>query len=120
MAQGLYFIAGDGEAAEQLANSYRAQGWLAAAGACSEPDLLDKMLVSKPVAAIFSLAGDSAPTARLLASRIVAEPSIERPLVVFIGGDTHEIDAARHDVPYAVFVSAEELPWVLKHLSYKA
>jgi hypothetical protein len=54
-----------------------------------------------------------------LAKAMLGDPDLPRPLLVFVGGSNELAERIKSDVPFGVFVAADELTWVLKHLVYK-
>jgi len=119
MVDTLFFVHADDSAAADLAAHYSALGWNVSTSGPLATDAMDKVASSNPVAAVFCLTGDYVAEVHALAARILGDGRVRRPLMVFVGGSDEEIGLARGDTPYAVFVSQEELPWVLKRLVAK-
>jgi|GEM_PF-3502438 len=119
MVDTLFFVHPDEDAAADLAAYYSALGWNVATSGPLATDALDRVALSNPVAAVFCLTGTCIDEVHALAGCILGDDRLRRPLMVFVGGSDEEIAMARSDTPYAVFVSQEELPWVLKRLVAK-
>lgn len=119
MADTLFFVHPDDTAAAQFAARYGARGWNVATCDPRAADALDRMASADPVAAVFCLVSGSAFEAEQLAARVLSDGRLRRPLMVFVGGFAEEVESARGHVPFGVFVSEDELQWVLKRLVAK-
>ena len=119
MAESLFFVHDDPSVAEEIAAPYRASGWDVACANPSDADVLERMVEAQPLATIFCLDGCRMDAASDLAREVGSDPRCLRPLMVFLGGDTDSVARARSEVPVGLFVRPSELPWMLKHLTYK-
>lgn len=119
MATALFFVYKDLVAADQIAAPYRARGWSVEIEDPDADDALERMESAQPLAAVFGLDPAPADSVVAFAHDVVDDSHLHRPLMVFLGGDADAVDAAKHAVPYGVFVRPEELGWVLKHLDAK-
>lgn len=120
MVDTLFFVHPDGIAAEEIAGRYRTRGWEVSVCAPDASDALDRIAQTRPVAAVFCLDGDCADDVRALAENVLGDSRLFRPLMVFVGGSPDDIAQARAMMPFGVFVSEDELPWVLKRLAIKS
>lgn len=120
MVDTLFFVHPDRQSAEQLAGSYRDNGWQVAICQPSAPDALDRIAESRPVAAIFCLDSDCSDAMRSLAEKVLGDARLLRPLMVFVGGSPDDVAQSRAMMPFGVFVRPDELPWVLKRLAIKS
>lgn len=116
MVDTLFFVHSDERAAEELADTYRGRGWNVSVAAPDAADALQRLETAAPVAAVFCLDDDCAAEVNALAEKVVADPDIKQPLMVFVGGNPAAVEYARSLAPYGVFVRQDELPWVLKRL----
>lgn len=120
MPDTLFFVSDDVVLCESLAQPYREHGWHTEQVLPGDPESLQRLAESRPLAAICILDGPSAEAVCAFAESVVADPRVLRPLMVFVGGSAEDIAVAKVSMPFAVFVRAEELPWVLKHLAFKS
>lgn len=120
MVDTLFFVHQDTQAAEQIAEQYKARGWEVSVCEPDASDALDRIAESRPVAAIFCLDGECADEVRRLAEEVLGDSRLFRPLMVFVGGTPDDIAQARAMMPFGVFVREDELPWVLKRLAVKS
>jgi len=115
----LFFAHCDEAAADALAAVYRGRGWSTVVSAAHAPDAVEQVSAAQPVAAVFCLDGECVDEVNALAAKIVGNPDCGNPLMLFVSGSPDDVVKARSIAPYGLFVSAEELPWVLKRLVVK-
>jgi len=120
MVDTLFFVHSDAAAADQLAGYYRAQGWQVESTRPTDPDALDSIVRTRPVALVFCLDSECAADVHGLAEQVVGDARISRPLMVFAGGSPDDIARARQNMPFGVFVRMDELAWVLKRLAVRS
>jgi hypothetical protein len=115
----LFFVHSDIAQADALAEAYRGRGWATVVSGPDATDAIPQVSATQPVAAVFCLDGECVDDVQTVAAQVVGDPSLGRPLMVFVSGAPDDIVKARAIAPYGIFVSAEELPWVLKRLVVK-
>ena len=120
MPETLFFVSDDSSELEELAAPYRDRGWGVEFASPSAGDAVDRIAETKPLAAVFCLDGACFPSTVKLAQTVLTDPRRMRPLMVFLGGDPEQIARAKTEVSVGLFVTEAELPWVLKHLAFKA
>lgn len=120
MPDTLFFVSDDVVMCEALAQPYREHGWHTEQVLPDGPDALTRLAEARPLATICCLDGPSADKVRAFAESVLSDPRVVRPLMVFVGGTPDDIAQAKATMPFAVFVRAEELSWVLKHLAFKS
>lgn len=120
MPNTLFFVHDDLLAAEEVARPYAERGWHVEIAPAADPQTVDRIFESATLAAIFFLDGTTNGGSPALAQRLLADGRTPHPLLVFVNGDKETNDALHVEIPTALFVTLEELPWVLKHLSFKA
>jgi len=116
MVDTLFFVHTSDQNPDEIAAAYELRGWNIATAGPHAADALDRMAESSPVAAVFCLDGDCAPDVTAFAEHALADDRTNKPLMVFVGGETSDIAVARAIAPYGIFVRPDELPWVLKRL----
>ena len=116
MADTLFFVHSDADAADELAGYYRGQGWQVESARPADPAALDSIAHASPVAVVFCLDSECAEDVHTLAEKVVGDARIARPLMVFAGGSPEDVGRARQNMPFGVFVRLDELAWVLKRL----
>ena len=119
MSDTIVFVSSDAERSAAMASPMSAEGWAVATVEPDRSDALESIEACTPVATVFDL--DSGPELALheLAKAMLGDPDLPRPLLVFVGGDAAIAESIKSDIPFGVFVGADELTWVLKHLVYK-
>jgi hypothetical protein len=115
----LLFVHSDAAQADSIAEAYRGRGWSTVVSSAQASDALQQVSAAQPVAAVFCLEGECVDDVQSLAAQVVSDPACGNPLMVFIDGAPDDVLRARAVAPYGIFVSAEELPWVLKRLVVK-
>jgi len=120
MPDTLFFVSDDEMLCESLAQPYREHGWHTEQVLPAAADSLDRLAQGRPLAMVCCLDGPAATDVAAFAQSVLADPRVIRPLMVFVGGTPEQIAQAKVSLPFAVFVRAEELPWVLKHLAFKS
>lgn len=120
MPDTLFFVHDDQAIADEVARPYRERGWHVEVSAAEAPDAVDRIFSVATLAAIFFLDGTPDGTAQALARALLADGRTPHPLMVFVNGSHEENDELRAEMPAALFVRLDEIPWVLKHLSFKA
>lgn len=120
MPDTLFFVHDDQAVADEIARPYRERGWHVEVSAAEAPDAVDRVFTSGTLAAIFFLDGTPDGTARALARALFTDGRTPHPLVVFVNGSPEVNEELRAEMPAALFVRLDEIPWVLKHLSFKA
>lgn len=113
------FVCGDADRCAEYAAPFSQAGWDTRTVSPDSPDSLALIESAAPMATVFDLDASSGVAIGALATELVSDPNLPRPLFVFVGGDQATIDAMKIDVPFGVFVKPDELAWVLKHLVYK-
>lgn len=119
MANALMFVCVDASDCAKLAEPFIRDGWETRTVAPDAPDALSQIEDEAPVATVFDLDSGHGEAIRAIASALVSDPNVARPLLVFVGGDAQTTVALKADVPFGVFVKQDELSWVLKHLVYR-
>lgn len=120
MPNTLFFVHDDPLAADDVARPYVERGWHVEIAPAEDPQAVDRIFDSATLAAIFFLDGTPDGSAPALARALLADGRTPHPLLVFVNGDKETNEALHVEIPTALFVTLEELPWVLKHLSFKA
>ena len=119
MYNNLFFVHCDVDAADAIAATYRGRGWSTTVSAARATDALEQVSAAQPVAAVFCLDGERVEEVQSLAAQVVADPGCGNPLMLFVAGTPDDVVKARSIAPHGIFVSADELPWVLKRLVVK-
>lgn len=119
MAETLFFVHADCDACGAIAEEFRGRGWLVETAASPDGDTLERIEALGPTATVFFLEGCEVAPAEHLAQRILEDGKVHRPLLVFVGGAPDAVAEAKAAMPFGVFVRADELGWVLKHLTFK-
>jgi hypothetical protein len=117
MAETLCFVQASGSSGEARAAEFENGGWIVERVDPSAEDAIRTLESSQPVATVFCLEPECGPTLEF-AVRVLEDSSLHRPLMVFVGGDASAVEAAKQTIPFGVFVSSGELPWVLKRLVF--
>lgn len=120
MSETLFFVSDDDATVHELAEPYRERGWGVEYASPDADDTLDRMAAARPIAAVFCLDEQCYPATRELAHAVLTDPRRIRPLMVFLGGEPEQVAVAKAEVSVGLFVQPSELPWVLKHLAFKA
>jgi len=115
----LFFVHCDVAQADAVAASCRGRGWNTVVSSAQATDAVEQVSASQPVAAVFCLDGECVDDVNALAAKVVSNPSCGNPLMLFVSGTPDDKVKARAIAPYGIFVSPEELPWVLKRLVAK-
>lgn len=118
MPNTLFFVHDDVLAAEEVARPYVERGWHVEVCPSDEQGAVDRILGAEALVAVFFL-DSSDGSCRALAHELIEDKRGGHPMVVFVDGDPQEIAQLRVQMPAALYVRLEELPWVLKHLSFK-
>jgi hypothetical protein len=119
MSDILVFVCGDAEKYAAMAEPMRELGWETAMVDPAFATALETIEATAPVATVFDLAAGPEQVVHELAKAMLGDPDLPRPLLVFVGGTNELAERIKSDVPFGVFVAADELTWVLKHLVYK-
>jgi len=115
MGETLVLVDADELVAEMLAAPLRARGWNVIICSPDEDAVFERIIAAVPAAVVFDL--ESAQEAQCdLAASAAADERLPRPMVLFLGGDEEQRALAREVVSSALFVTAEELLWVLKRV----
>lgn len=117
MTDTLCFVHAPGSSGEDQALAFADQGWNIEHLDPTADDAITRIEASQPLATIFCLESECGPT-RDFAVRILRDTELHRPLMIFVGGEADEIQAAKEAVPFGVFVSQGELHWVIKRLVF--
>lgn len=118
MPDSLVFVYRDTQAAETLAQPYGARGWSTSVVAADDPKAVDLVCAAAPMVIALDAAGDISPALSTACAALERHPDTD-PLVVFIDPERDQRESAKQRLPYALFIKSEELPWILKHLTYK-
>lgn len=118
MGETLIFVGEDETSTSAIASPFAQRGWVVEVGGADPEATVERVARSEPVAAVFNMDG-GCERARAAAWAVLSDARVLRPLMVFVGGTPEEIASMRADMPFGVFVSADELDWVIKHLAYK-
>jgi hypothetical protein len=118
MANALMFVCVDTQGCGAMAQPFADAGWETETVSPDAPDALDRIVAEAPVATVFDLDSGHDSAIRALASALISDPNVSRPLLVFVGGTPVVAAELKTDVPFGVFVKPDELIWVLKHLIY--
>lgn len=119
MSDALFFFHEDLSEAERRGAPFRERGWSVHLAGIQADGVLDRIAEFKPLAAVFCMESCDADQLKQLATSVMDDARMLRPLMVFVGGSAEEAAALKQDVPYGVFVHEDELEWVLKHLAIK-
>lgn len=120
MPNTLFFVHDDLLSAEDVARPCAERGWQVEISSAEDLDAVDRIFESATLAAVILLDGNSNGCYAHLRSPVLADERTPHPLPVFVSGDRATNDALHVEMPTALFVTLGELPWVLKHLSFKA
>lgn len=119
MAETLFFVHSDAEAAQQIAGEYHIKGWHAESCEPGVADAIDRVASARPTAVVFCLDGDRATEVCGFAESVLSDERVIRPFMVFVGGRPADVERARATTPLGVFVNRDELQWVLKRLEVR-
>lgn len=117
MAERLCFVQAPGSSGEEQGREFAERGWEVEHVDPEAPDALDRVVDIAPLATVFCLESDCGDTMGL-AERLVDDERVSRPLIVFTGGTSEQVEQAKAAVPFAVFVNPSELHWVIKRLVF--
>lgn len=117
MADTLCFVHTPGSSGEEQAVAFADRGWNIQQLDPNAEDAIAAIEASQPLATIFCLESECGAT-RDFAVRVLEDTELHRPLMIFVGGQAEEVEAAKEAVPFGVFVSPSELHWVIKRLVF--
>lgn len=110
----------EGDAAQEMLTTYGSRGWKVLVASVDDVTAHERFVEAHPLAVVFCLSGECSDRVRTLARHFFETPGGGTPpLMVFSGGDADEVELTRSHVPLGVFVTPDEVGWVLKHLSVK-
>ncbi|PKQ15120.1 MAG: hypothetical protein CVT67_11040 [Actinobacteria bacterium HGW-Actinobacteria-7] len=116
MAGTVFFVGANEAYCANLAQDYAATGWTTQVAGVDDADAVERILEDAPIAAVFCLDPDHVSVVCALIEQLTTDPRYQRPLLVFLDGSPDEVACIKQHSPFAVFVTASELTWVLKRL----
>lgn len=119
MADTLFFVHPDESDSRVIATDYRLSGWDIVVSAPATDGVLEHLVRSAPIAAVFCLDASYEPAMMPFAQQVMADDRTRRPIMVFVEGTEDQVALARSIAPYGIFVHRDELAWVLRRLVVK-
>lgn len=113
MSSVVFIVSADALDAERLARPLRDRGWLVETETRDPSAVCGRVGECSPRAVVISLASDPDAGCDLACALSVAAATKSIP-VLFVGGTSESISAARKVRPDAQFLSPEEVPWAIK------
>jgi DNA-binding response OmpR family regulator len=119
MSDSLIFVHDDPAAIDETVRALTDRGWGVQCVASGADDAVARVFANQATAVVLFMDGTPDGACRALAGDILAEKDVVHPLLVFVNAGKSLVDEMRQQYPSALFVGLEELPWLMKHLSYK-